>query len=87
MRNLSIVTCLVLLTACSSFGSGERSEKGYVGTASLGQDQVTQLLNEKGYTHIEGLHKNGPDWIGSATNASGQQVNFDIDKNGNLTAK
>jgi hypothetical protein len=86
MRNLSMGVCVVLLAACSAFG-GERSEKAYVGTASLNEEQVTQLLSQKGYTNIQGLHKNGPDWIGSATNSSGQQVNFDIDKDGTLSAK
>lgn len=87
MRNLSIVTCLVLLGACSAFGGGARSEKSYVGTASLDEQQVTQLLNQKGYTNIEGLHKNGSDWIGAARNTTGQQVNFDIDKDGTISAK
>ena len=87
MRNVVIVSYLVLVGACSAFGGGARSEKGYVGPASLDEQQVTQLLGQKGYTNVEGLHKNGSDWIGSARNSSGQQVNFDIDKDGTLTAK
>jgi len=87
MRNMLVVSCLMLLGACSAFGGGPRSEKGYVGPASLDEQQVSQLLRQKGYTNIQGLHKNGSDWIGSAVNSSGQQVNFDIDKDGTLSAK
>ncbi|MGB6602957.1 MAG: hypothetical protein WA747_15665 [Steroidobacteraceae bacterium] len=87
MRNLSIVSCLILLCACSAFGGGAKTEKGYVGPASLDEQQVTQLLNQNGYSNIEGLHKNGSDWVGGATNRSGQQVNFDIDKDGTINTK
>lgn len=87
MRNLPIVVCLTLLSACSAFGGGAKTEKDYVGTASLDQDQVTQLLNQHGYANVTGLHKNGPDWIGSAINNTGQTVNFDIDKDGTIKTK
>ncbi len=83
-----IVVTLTLtgaLGACSMFG-GEHVHSGYVGTASLSEDQVTQLLNEQGYTDITGLHKNGSDWVGSA-DKDGQQVNFDIDKGGTIHTK
>ncbi len=71
------------LSACSMFG-GERTHSGYVGTSAMNQNQVTRLLNEQGYQDITGLHKNGTDWIGSATDQSGRQVNFDIDKDGTI---
>lgn len=87
MRKLSLVICLMLLGACSAFGGGAKVEKGYVGTASLDEQQVTQLLNQNGYTNIVGLHKNGPDWIGTATNRSDQTVSFDIDKDGTINTK
>lgn len=87
MRTLSIVTCLMLLSACSAFGGGAKTENGYVGTASLDEPQVTQILNQNGYANVEGLHKNGTDWIGSATNRNGQTVNFDIDKDGAIHTK
>ena len=87
MRNLSIVSCFIFLCACSAFGGGARTEKPYVGTSSLDEEQVTQLLNQKGYANIAGLHKNGSDWIGAATNRSGQEVNFDIDKDGTIHTK
>ena len=87
MRNLSIVSCLLFLCACSAFGGGARTEKAYVGPASLDDQQVTELLHQKGYTNISGLHKNGSDWIGAATNRSGQEVNFDIDKDGTINTK
>jgi hypothetical protein len=84
-----IVVTLTLtgaLSACSMFG-GEHVHSGYVGPAALSQDQVTQLLNEQGYTEITGLHKNGNDWVGSAVDKDGQQVNFDIDKGGTIHTK
>lgn len=52
----------------------------------MDQDQVAQLLNKQGYTNITNLHKNGPDWVGSA-NKDGQMVNFDIGKDGNVHTK
>lgn len=64
----------------------ENVKSSYVGVASMDQDQVTQLLNKQGYTDITSLHKNGPDWVGSAEK-DGQMVNFDIDKNGTVRTK
>lgn len=81
-----LLVTLVLVPAisgCAMFG-GEREHSGYVGTAAMDQEQITRLLDEKGYTNITGLHMNGPDWIGSAINRNGQQVNFDIDKGGTI---
>lgn len=90
MRMLKMIVMALTLTgtlgACSMFG-GERVHSDYVGTAALSQDQVTQLLNQQGYTDITGVHKNGNDWIGSAVNEDGQQVNFDIDKGGTIHTK
>lgn len=88
MLKLMVITLTLAgaLSACSTF-SGERVHSGYVGPAALNQDQVTQLLNEQGYTEITGLHKNGTDWVGSAVDKDGQQVNFDIDKDGTIHTK
>lgn len=80
------LTLLGALSGCSMFG-GARVHSGYVGTAAMNQDQVTRLLNEQGYTDITGLHKNRSDWIGSAVNKDGQQVNFDVDKDGTIHTK
>jgi hypothetical protein len=66
---------------------GEKVDKGYIGPASLDQQQVTQLLEQQGYSNITGLHENGTDWIGAATDRSGHQVNFDIDKSGTIHTK
>jgi hypothetical protein len=85
----TMVVTLTLLTAtsgCAMFGR-EHVQSGYVGPASLNQDQVTRLLNEQGYQDVTDLHKNGSDWIGSATNKDGQEVNFDIDKDGTIHTK
>jgi hypothetical protein len=88
MLKIFVVTLTLLgaLSACSMFGR-ENVHSGYVGTASLNQDQITRLLNEQGYTNVTGLHKNGPDWVGSATDKDGQTVNFDIDKDGTIHTK
>jgi hypothetical protein len=68
-------------------GHSERTQAGYVGTASLDQDHVAQLLRDKGYSDIIDLHMNGNHWIGSATNPAGQSVAFDIDKDGVIRTK
>lgn len=88
MLKIMVVTLTLAgaLSACSMFG-GERVQSDYVGPAALNQDQVTQLLNEQGYTEVTGLHKNGTDWVGSAVNNDGRQVNFDIDKGGTIHTK
>jgi hypothetical protein len=87
MRSPLIAICCLLLGACSVFGGGAKTQSDYVGTSSLDQTQVTQVLNQNGYTNVEGLHKNGTDWIGSATNRNGQTVTFDIDKDGTIHTK
>lgn len=91
MRNKFTVIVVTLtlsgaLSACSLFG-GEKVQSGYVGPAAMNQAQVTHLLNEQGYTDITGLHMNGTNWIGSAMNKDGRQVNFDIDKGGTIHTK
>lgn len=88
MLKIMVVTLALLgtLSACSMLDR-EHVHSGYVGPAALNQDQVTRLLNEQGYTDVTGLHKNGTDWIGSAVNKDGQQVNFDIDKGGAIHTK
>ena len=74
------LSCAVVLAlaACSTH---ERTRNDYVGTSSLDESQVTQLLNSNGYHDVTNLHKNGQDWVGSATK-SGNPVNFDIDASG-----
>ena len=89
-NRLSVVvvslTLLGALGGCTLFG-GENVHSGYVGPAAMNQEQVTRLLNEQAYTDIMGLHMNGSDWIGSATNKDGNQVTFDIDKGGTIHTK
>jgi len=76
------LSCAAVLTfaACSTH---ERVRNDYVGTGSLDESQVTQLLNSNGYHDVTNLHKNGQDWVGSATK-SGNPVNFDIDAAGTI---
>ena len=92
MRTIAIAALLCSgslgIVACSDMRGHEHEnvKSSYVGVASMDQDQVTQLLNKQGYTEITNLHKNGPDWVGSAQK-DGQMVNFDIDKSGNVRTK
>jgi len=87
MRAVTVLLCCGLL--CSSMlglagcDTHEDVKSSYVGTSSMDQAQVTQLLNQQGFRDITNLHKNGPDWIGSATKG-GNAVNFDIDKAGTI---
>jgi hypothetical protein len=70
------------LAACAH----EHATSEYMGTGSMDQEQVTQLLNQHGFVDISNLHKNGPDWVGSASK-DGQAVSFDIDKRGTIHTK
>ncbi len=70
------------LAACAH----EDTKSEYMGTGSMDQSQVMQLLNQHGYVDISNLHKNGPDWVGSASK-DGQAVSFDIDKHGTIHTK
>ena len=73
---------LMIVSACSS----ENVKSGYVGPASMTQDQVVQTLEQNGYTGVTGLHKNGQDWVGAAQK-DGQQVNFDVARDGTIRTK
>lgn len=79
----ALLACLLTLSACSG---REKVRSDYIGTASMDQDQVTQLLAQGGYQDITNLHKNGRDWVGSATK-DGSPVNFDIDKDGTIRTR
>ena len=74
---------LLVLAAC--FGR-ENVKSSYVGTASMSEDQVMQLLAQNGFQDVTSLHKNGPDWVGSARK-DGSPVSFDIDKDGTVHTK
>lgn len=78
----ALCATLLLLAACGR----ENVKSSYLGTASMSEDQVTQMLNNNGYQSITSLHKNGQDWVGSATK-DGTPVNFDIDKSGTVHTK
>lgn len=87
MRDTHVVfgvlcSTLLVLAACDR----ENVKSSYMGTASMSEDQVTQLLAQNGYQAITSLHKNGHDWVGSATK-DGSPVNFDIDKAGTIHTK
>ena len=70
------------LAACSH----EHTKSEYMGTAAMDQEQVMQLLNQHGFVDISNLHRNGSDWVGSASR-DGQAVGFDIDKSGTIHTK
>jgi len=87
MRAATVLLCSGMLCssvlALSACATHEDVKSSYIGTSSMDEAQVTQLLDQQGFHDITNLHKNGPDWVGSATK-SGNAVNFDIDKAGNI---
>jgi len=80
----ALVFSAMLATAACSGREAVRS--GYVGTATMSEDQVTELLTQNGYQDVTNLHKNGQDWVGAA-NKDGSPVTFDIDKDGAIHSK
>lgn len=81
---------LLFLGGCSMLdrtSSSESVKTAYAGTASMTAEQVTQILHNQGYTDVMGLHQNGDNWVGAATNSAGHHVDFDIDKSGVIHAK
>lgn len=85
-----MTAALLALGGCSLLDRSSSSESvrtAYAGPASMTADQVTQLLHNQGYTHVKDLHRNGDNWVGSATSNSGAHVDFDMDKNGVIHTK
>lgn len=78
-------TCAALLMLAGCAGH-ETVKSSYLGTAAMTMDQVTQLLNQQGYTDISGLHENGRNWIGEGQK-NGQVVSFDIAPDGTIHTK
>ena len=80
----------MLWTICALCGlagcAHENTSSEYMGTGSMDQEQVMQLLNQHGFVDISNLHKNGADWVGSASK-DGQAVSFDIDKRGTIRTR
>ncbi len=76
-----LCSSLLAVSACSARHENVRT--AYVGTSALSEQQVTDILNRAGYQDVTNLHKNGSDWVGSATH-DGSPVNFDIDKDGTI---
>ncbi len=85
-----VTASLLVLGGCSLLdrtSSSENVKTAYAGTSSMTAGQIEQLLRNQGYTDVNGLHRNGEDWLGSALASSGTHVNFDIDKNGVVHVK
>jgi hypothetical protein len=82
---LVVLSCSAAFALAACAGR-EDVKSGYVGTATMNEDQVTQLLLQQNYTDITGLHENGRDWVGEAQKA-GQAVSFDIAPNGTIHTK
>lgn len=85
-RAIALPCCAGLLVLLLGGCAHEDVKSSYVGTSAMNEQEVTQLLNQQGYTDVVNLHENGQDWIGSASK-DGHVVNFDIDKNGNIRTK
>ena len=87
MRAIPTLLCSVLLSSILSACAGHEDVKSsYVGTASMDESQVMQLLNQNGYQEVTNLHKNGANWVGSAEK-DGTAVAFDINKDGKIHTK
>ncbi len=54
------------------------------GAPSLSEAEVRQSLGDHGYGNVANLHRSGDDWLGTATDSSGQPVNFDMNPSGIL---
>ena len=81
---------LLALGGCSLLDRSSSSENvrtAYAGTASMTDQQVTQLLHNQGYANVTGLHQNGDDWVGAATTRAGKRIDFDMDKSGVIHTK
>jgi hypothetical protein len=84
MRRTTSALCVAAVILCACSHENVKSE--YMGTASMDENQVMQLLDQHGYTAISNLHENGQDWVGSATK-DGRPVSFDIDKSGTIHSR
>lgn len=72
------VAVILGIAACSS----RPVQADHGASRGLNQQRAVQLLAEQGYTHVSELHKRGSHWMGTA-DKGGQQVTFDLDKDGN----
>ncbi len=92
------VALLAGLTGCSSTdmdqGQSARSSDttgsaaatmpstGGSGSSMTSEAQVRQNLRDHGYSNLSNLQRSGDDWIGTATDSSGNPVNFDVNPSG-----
>lgn len=83
---LSLIVPLGCFTVLAACGGREQVKSSYIGTASMDQDQVTQLLTQQNFKDISGLHKNGRNWVGQA-DKDGHSVNLDISPDGTIHTK
>ncbi len=92
MRAIAAAILVMGLAACSS-GNGEDTSTATPAASAgssvqpMDQQQVTQELEDRGYTNIANLRHSGGDWTGSAVNEQGQGVNFDVDPYGAIHVK
>ena len=92
MRGIAVAILVMGLAGCSS-GNGEDTSTVAPAASSgssvqpLDQRQVTEVLEDRGYTNIANLRHAGSDWTGSAVNEQGQGVNFDVDPYGAIHVK
>lgn len=88
MRGWAGAILVTALAGCSSGFDGNTetaSPAAYSGSstpAAMDQQQVTQELQDQGYTDVTNLSQSGPDWTGTALNRNGQSVSFDVDPYG-----
>jgi hypothetical protein len=69
-------------TQTGDSGSSMQSSATGSSTRSMNESQVRRDLSDHGYNNVSSLHQSGSDWVGSATDTTGQPVNFDVDDQG-----
>ena len=84
---LLAVALLLSLPACSSRSptgtsahSGDTGSAAGLATPAMNEAQVGQDLKDHGYSNVSKLHRSGNDWAGSAVDATGKPVDFDVDQ-------
>jgi len=82
MYRCSSLLCFSLVALCGC-AAHVHSDPGLNEPNSRTREQAVQILIHDGYRDITDLHRNGEDWIGTATK-HGKRANVDIDKTGNI---
>ncbi|HEX7968007.1 MAG TPA: hypothetical protein VF502_07295 [Stellaceae bacterium] len=69
-------------TSYGSTSASPPSTSSMSGSSVMNESQARQNLRAHGYGNVSNLHRSGDDWVGTATDNSGQPVNFDMNPAG-----